>query len=101
MVNAGKLLPAGRLSCLAPLRLPAPHPERAGGLTGLDATVVGRSNIVGKPMAHLLLAEDCTVTVAHSKTRDLRAAVHNADILVAAVGRPEMIPGEWISPVPS
>ena len=53
---------------------------------------------VGKPMAHLLLAENCTVTIAHSKTRDLRAAVHNADILVAAVGRPETIPGDWIKP---
>ncbi len=67
-------------------------------VAGLNATVLGRSNIVGKPMAHLLLAADCTVTLAHSKTRDLRSAVHNADILVAAVGRPEMIPGAWIKP---
>jgi methylenetetrahydrofolate dehydrogenase (NADP+)/methenyltetrahydrofolate cyclohydrolase len=67
-------------------------------LSGLDAVVVGRSNIVGKPMAQLLLGENCTVTIAHSRTRDLAAVVGGADILVAAVGRPEMIPGEWIKP---
>ncbi len=99
MVNAGKLfagrpafVPCTPLGCLRLI-----HSARAH-IAGLNATVVGRSNIVGKPMAHLLLAGDCTVTIAHSKTRDLPAAVHSADILVAAIGRPEMIPGEWIKP---
>jgi methylenetetrahydrofolate dehydrogenase (NADP+)/methenyltetrahydrofolate cyclohydrolase len=67
-------------------------------LAGLDAVVVGRSNIVGKPMAQLLLAESCTVTVAHSKTRDLPEVCRRADILVGAVGRPEMIRGDWVKP---
>lgn len=67
-------------------------------LAGLDAVVVGRSNIVGKPMAHLLLAENLTVTIAHSRTRDLAGLVGRADVLVAAIGRPEMILGEWIKP---
>jgi methylenetetrahydrofolate dehydrogenase (NADP+)/methenyltetrahydrofolate cyclohydrolase len=67
-------------------------------LSGLHAVIVGRSNIVGKPMAQLLLKEGCTVTVAHSKTRDLPALVRTADILVAAAGRREMIRGEWIKP---
>jgi methylenetetrahydrofolate dehydrogenase (NADP+)/methenyltetrahydrofolate cyclohydrolase len=67
-------------------------------LAGLDAVVVGRSNIVGKPMAQLLLAESCTVTIAHSRTRDLPAVVGRADIVVAAVGRPEMVQGDWIKP---
>jgi methylenetetrahydrofolate dehydrogenase (NADP+)/methenyltetrahydrofolate cyclohydrolase len=66
------------------------------GLAGKNAVVVGRSNIVGKPMMKLLLASDCTVTVAHSKTRDLPALCRSADILVAAIGRPEMIRGDWI-----
>ncbi len=65
-------------------------------LAGLDAIVVGRSNIVGKPMAQLLLAESCTVTLAHSRTQDLPAQVRRADIVVAAVGRPHMIKGDWI-----
>ena len=67
-------------------------------LAGLEAVVVGRSNIVGKPMAQLLLAEHCTVTVAHSRTRDLAAVVARADVVVAAVGRPEMVKGAWIKP---
>ena len=67
-------------------------------LAGLDAVVVGRSNIVGKPMAQLLLDESCTVTVAHSKTRDLPGLCRRADILVAAVGRPEMVRGDWMKP---
>ncbi|RZJ27480.1 MAG: bifunctional methylenetetrahydrofolate dehydrogenase/methenyltetrahydrofolate cyclohydrolase, partial [Brevundimonas sp.] len=67
-------------------------------LTGLNAVVVGRSNIVGKPMAQLLLAESCTVTIAHSRTRDLPALCRTADIVVAAVGRPEMVRGDWIKP---
>src|SRR5579875_621917 len=67
-------------------------------LAGMDAVVIGRSNIVGKPAAQLLLAENATVTVAHSKTRDLPALCRRADILVAAIGRPEMVRGEWIKP---
>jgi methylenetetrahydrofolate dehydrogenase (NADP+)/methenyltetrahydrofolate cyclohydrolase len=67
-------------------------------LAGLDAVVVGRSNIVGKPMASLLLGESCTVTIAHSRTRDLAGVCRRADILVAAVGRPQMIQGDWIKP---
>ncbi|MBI4184397.1 MAG: bifunctional methylenetetrahydrofolate dehydrogenase/methenyltetrahydrofolate cyclohydrolase FolD [Proteobacteria bacterium] len=71
---------------------------RGPSLSGLEAVVVGRSNIVGKPMAHLLLAESCTVTVAHSRTRDLAAVCRRADLLVAAVGRARMIAGDWIRP---
>jgi methylenetetrahydrofolate dehydrogenase (NADP+)/methenyltetrahydrofolate cyclohydrolase len=72
--------------------------ERVRGhdLSGLNAVVVGRSNIVGKPMANLLLAANCTVTVAHSRTKDLPALCRTADILVAAVGRPEMVRGDWV-----
>jgi methylenetetrahydrofolate dehydrogenase (NADP+)/methenyltetrahydrofolate cyclohydrolase len=69
-----------------------------GGLAGKSAVVVGRSNIVGKPMAQLLLASDCTVTIAHSRSRDLASICRGADILVAAVGRPEMVKGDWIKP---
>jgi methylenetetrahydrofolate dehydrogenase (NADP+)/methenyltetrahydrofolate cyclohydrolase len=72
--------------------------QELGNLSGLDAMVVGRSNIVGKPMAQLLLQANCTVTVAHSRTRDLPAAVRRADIVVAAVGRPELIRGDWLKP---
>jgi len=72
--------------------------DRLGSLAGLNAVVVGRSNIVGKPMAQLLLQESCTVTIAHSRSRDLPAICRNADILVAAVGRPEMIGAEFIKP---
>jgi methylenetetrahydrofolate dehydrogenase (NADP+)/methenyltetrahydrofolate cyclohydrolase len=72
--------------------------DQLGDLAGLDAVVIGRSNIVGKPMAQLLVKESCTVTVAHSKTRDLSSVVKRADIVVAAVGRPEMVKGEWIKP---
>jgi methylenetetrahydrofolate dehydrogenase (NADP+)/methenyltetrahydrofolate cyclohydrolase len=74
--------------------------ERVRGkdLSGLNAVVVGRSNIVGKPMANLLLAANCTVTVAHSRTKDLPALARTADILVAAVGRPEMVRGDWVKP---
>ncbi len=67
-------------------------------LAGAEAVVIGRSNIVGKPMAQLLLARDCTVTVAHSRTRDLKDVARRADVLVAAVGRPEMVRGDWIKP---
>jgi methylenetetrahydrofolate dehydrogenase (NADP+)/methenyltetrahydrofolate cyclohydrolase len=67
-------------------------------LEGLEAVVIGRSNIVGKPVAQLLLAENCTVTIAHSKTRDLPGVVRRADLVIAAVGRPEMVKGDWIKP---
>jgi methylenetetrahydrofolate dehydrogenase (NADP+)/methenyltetrahydrofolate cyclohydrolase len=80
------------LGCLMLLK------DRLGDLSGLEAVVVGRSNIVGKPMAQLLLRENCTVTIAHSRTRDLADVVRRADILVAAVGRAELIRGDWIKP---
>ena len=67
-------------------------------LAGMDAVVIGRSNIVGKPVAQLLLAENCTVTIAHSRSRDLPAIVRRADLLIAAVGRPEFVRGDWIKP---
>ena len=72
--------------------------DRLGSLSGLDAVVIGRSILVGKPMAQLLLAESCTVTIAHSRTRDLADVVRRADIVVAAVGRPEMVKGDWLKP---
>jgi len=71
---------------------------RHGSLSGLNAVVVGRSNIVGKPMAALLLKDSCTVTIAHSRTKNIEALCQQADILVAAVGRPEMITGDWVKP---
>jgi len=86
------MVPCTPLGCLMMLR--AEH----GSLSGLEAVVIGRSNIVGKPMAQLLLRDSCTVTVAHSRTRDLPAVVKRADIVVAAVGRPEMVQGDWIKP---
>jgi methylenetetrahydrofolate dehydrogenase (NADP+) / methenyltetrahydrofolate cyclohydrolase len=86
------MVPCTPLGCLLLLK------DRLGDLTGLKAIVVGRSNIVGKPMAHLLLRENCTVTIAHSRTRDLPAEVRQADIVIAAVGQPEMIKGDWIKP---
>jgi methylenetetrahydrofolate dehydrogenase (NADP+)/methenyltetrahydrofolate cyclohydrolase len=72
--------------------------DHLGSLSGLKAIVLGRSNIVGKPMAALLLQESCTVTIAHSRTKDLAAECREADIVVAAVGRPEMVKGDWIKP---
>ena len=73
--------------------------ERLGRtLPGMEAVIIGRSNIVGKPMAQLLLARHCTVTIAHSRTRDLPSAARRADILVAAVGQPEMVRGDWVKP---
>jgi methylenetetrahydrofolate dehydrogenase (NADP+)/methenyltetrahydrofolate cyclohydrolase len=87
------LVPCTPLGCLMMLRNQFPE-----GLAGKNAVVVGRSNIVGKPMAQLLLAESCTVTIAHSKTQDLPGLCRTADILVAAVGRPEMIRGDWVKP---
>ena len=98
-MNAGRLasglpslVPCTPFGCLYLLK------QELGELAGLDAVVVGRSNIVGKPMAQLLLGENCTVTVAHSRTRDLPGVVRRADIAVAAVGRPEMVRGDWIKP---
>ncbi|RUT32868.1 bifunctional methylenetetrahydrofolate dehydrogenase/methenyltetrahydrofolate cyclohydrolase [Arsenicitalea aurantiaca] len=97
--NVGKLtigLPAPvsctPLGCLMLLR------DQLGTLSGLNAVIVGRSNLVGKPMAQLLLRENCTVTIAHSRTRDLPALLAQADIVVAAVGRPLMVKGEWLKP---
>ncbi len=72
--------------------------DHHGSLSGLNAVVIGRSNIVGKPMAQLLLEDSCTVTIAHSRTKDLPAVVRQADIVVAAVGRPQMVTGDWIKP---
>jgi methylenetetrahydrofolate dehydrogenase (NADP+)/methenyltetrahydrofolate cyclohydrolase len=98
-MNAGRLavglealVPCTPLGCLMLLQ------HELGDLSGLDAIVVGRSNIVGKPMAQLLIRASCTVTVAHSRTRDLPGAVRRADIVVAAVGRPEMVRGDWLKP---
>lgn len=89
----GALVPCTPLGCLFMLR---EHFD--GRLSGQNALVIGRSNIVGKPMAQLLLQESCTVTIAHSRTRDLPAECRRADIVVAAVGRPEMVRGDWVSP---
>ena len=86
------MVPCTPLGCLMMLR------EKLGNLSGMDAVVLGRSNIVGKPMAQLLLGDSCTVTIAHSRTKDLPDVVRRADIVVAAVGRPEMVPGDWIKP---
>ena len=98
-VNAGRLatglealVPCTPLGCLYLLR------QELGSIGGRNAVVIGRSNIVGKPMALLLIGESATVTVAHSRTRDLPAVVRSADIVVAAVGRPEMVRGDWIKP---
>ncbi|HEY0164467.1 MAG TPA: bifunctional methylenetetrahydrofolate dehydrogenase/methenyltetrahydrofolate cyclohydrolase FolD [Sphingomicrobium sp.] len=98
-INVGRLsagldalVPCTPLGCLHLLK------AELGSLAGLDAVVIGRSNIVGKPMAALLIAESATVTVAHSKSRDLPGIVRRADIVVAAVGRPEMVRGDWIKP---
>ena len=99
IVNAGKLavgrdglVPCTPLGCMMLLR------DTLGELAGRDAVVLGRSALVGKPLALLLLAADCTVTVAHSRTRDLPAICRRAEILVAAVGRPEMVRGSWVRP---
>lgn len=86
------MVPCTPLGCLMMLR------EHHGSLSGLNAVVIGRSNIVGKPMAQLLLGDSCTVTIAHSRTKDLPDVVRRADIVVAAVGRAEMVPGDWIKP---
>jgi methylenetetrahydrofolate dehydrogenase (NADP+)/methenyltetrahydrofolate cyclohydrolase len=91
-VGEAGLVPCTPLGCVMLLK------DRLGDLSGLHAVVVGRSNIVGKPMAQLLLNENCTVTIAHSRTRDLPEVVRGADIVVAAVGRAEMIKGDWLKP---
>lgn len=99
-INVGKmwigdssaLLPCTPTGCMILLK------EMLPDLAGKHAVIVGRSNIVGKPIAAMLLAADCTVTVAHSKTKDLPSVVKQADIVIAAVGKPEMIRGEWIKP---
>ncbi len=99
VINVGRLgtgapgfVPCTPLGCIMLLK------DQLGALSGLEAVVIGRSNIVGKPMAQLLLAESCTVTIAHSRTRDLPGVVRRADIVVAAVGRPEMVKGDWLKP---
>lgn len=99
LINAGRLAnglpglaPCTPLGCLILLR------DSLGALGGLEAVVIGRSVLVGRPVAQLLLGADCTVTLAHSKSRDLPAICRRADILVAAVGRPEMVRGDWIKP---
>jgi len=86
------MVPCTPLGCLMMLR------DYHGSISGMDAVVIGRSNIVGMPMAQLLLNDSCTVTIAHSRTKDLAEVVRRADIVVAAVGRPEMVPGDWIKP---
>ena len=86
------MVPCTPLGCLMMLR------DHHGSLSGLDAVVIGRSNIVGKPMVQLLLNDSCTVTVAHSRTKNLPDVVRRADIVVAAVGRAQMVPGDWIKP---
>ena len=98
-VNVGRLatgqpamVPCTPLGCLLLLR------DRLGSLAGREAVVIGRSNIVGKPMAQLLLRDDCTVTVAHSRTRDLPEVARRAEILVAAVGRPDFVKADWVRP---
>lgn len=103
VVNAGRLaiglpglVPCTPLGSL--MLLKQAYADRDNSLSGLHAVIVGRSNIVGKPMAQLLLGENCTVTIAHSRSRDLESLCRQADILVAAVGRPEMIKGSWIKP---
>jgi methylenetetrahydrofolate dehydrogenase (NADP+)/methenyltetrahydrofolate cyclohydrolase len=99
LVNVGRLatglpalVPCTPLGCLMLLK------DRLGDLAGKRALVLGRSNIVGKPMAQLLLQENCTVTIAHSRTRDLPVECRRAEILIAAVGRPEMVKGDWVQP---
>lgn len=86
------MVPCTPLGCLMMLR------DHHGSLSGMNAVVIGRSNIVGKPMAQLLLGDSCTVTIAHSRTKDIQEVSRRADIVVAAVGRAEMVTGEWIKP---
>ena len=99
VINAGRLavgqpgfVPCTPLGCLMLLT------DKLGDLSGMNAVVIGRSNIVGKPMAQLLIAQSCTVTIAHSRTKDLAEVVRRADIVVAAVGRAEMVKADWLKP---
>ncbi|MDG1707850.1 MAG: bifunctional methylenetetrahydrofolate dehydrogenase/methenyltetrahydrofolate cyclohydrolase FolD, partial [Emcibacteraceae bacterium] len=99
VINSGLLatggdgmVPCTPLGCIMMLK------DKLGSLSGLDAVVVGRSNIVGKPMSQLLLNESCTVTIAHSRTKNIADVVRRADIVVAAVGVPELVKGDWIKP---
>jgi methylenetetrahydrofolate dehydrogenase (NADP+)/methenyltetrahydrofolate cyclohydrolase len=99
VLNAGLLASGQRslvsctpLGCLMLLR------DQFGSLSGKSAVVIGRSNLVGKPLAQLLLGDSCTVTIAHSRTKDIESVVRGADIVIAAVGRPEMVTGDWIKP---
>ena len=101
-VNVGRLATGARDKALVPCTpagsvILAKH-ALGNDLSGLEAVVVGRSNIVGKPVAQLLLQENCTVTICHSRTRDLAAVCRRGDILVAAVGRPQMVKGDWVKP---
>jgi methylenetetrahydrofolate dehydrogenase (NADP+)/methenyltetrahydrofolate cyclohydrolase len=91
-VGEDSLIPCTPLGCIMMLK------GRLGDLSGLEAVVIGRSNIVGRPMAQLLVRENCTVTIAHSRTRDLPDVVRRGDIVVAAVGRPELVKGDWLKP---
>ncbi|MGI9414680.1 MAG: bifunctional methylenetetrahydrofolate dehydrogenase/methenyltetrahydrofolate cyclohydrolase FolD [Hyphomicrobiales bacterium] len=99
VINAGRLA-TGQSSLVActPVGCVLLAKHAMGDLSGVEAVVVGRSNIVGKPVAQLLLAENCTVTICHSRTRDLAEVCRRADLLIAAVGRPEMVKGDWIKP---
>ncbi len=99
VINAGRLAVGqpGLVPC-TPLGCVLLAKQARESLEGLEAVIIGRSNIVGKPLAQLLLKENCTVTIAHSRTRDLPAVARRADVLVAAVGRPELVRGDWIKP---
>nr|WP_298097727.1 bifunctional methylenetetrahydrofolate dehydrogenase/methenyltetrahydrofolate cyclohydrolase FolD [uncultured Shinella sp.] len=102
VVNAGKVatgdLDGGLVSCTPAGAMVFVRRTHGEDLSGLNAVVIGRSNLFGKPMSALLLAANATVTTAHSRTRDLAGVCHNADILVAAVGRPEMVKADWVKP---
>jgi methylenetetrahydrofolate dehydrogenase (NADP+)/methenyltetrahydrofolate cyclohydrolase len=99
VVNVGRLSTGQEaLTACTPVGCVMLAKDTLGDLTGLNAVVIGRSNIVGKPVAQLLLAENCTVTIAHSKSKDLPGIVRQADLVIAAVGRPEMVKGDWIKP---
>ena len=99
VVNAGRLA-TGQESLVpcTPVGSVMLAKDALGSLSGLDAVVIGRSNIVGKPVAQLLLQENCTVTIAHSRTKDLPGVVRRADLVIAAVGRAEMVTGDWLKP---
>ncbi len=99
VINAGRLATGqDALVACTPVGCVLLAKDAMGDLSGVNAVVVGRSNIVGKPVAQLLLQENCTVTIAHSRTKDLPAVCREADLLIAAVGRPEMIKGDWVKP---